>query len=108
MSLPSSHFTLYTSERKALVNVIQGTDKSILQLGDSHIVIVLLGAVVKVVRVYERKFLNISSNTNILNAIINFSLKPKGLMKDFKLKINGTMASSTFIFLPLCISLFTF
>ena len=89
------------------MNVIQCIDKSILQLGDSHIVIVLLVAVVKVVLLYERKFLNISCNTN-MNAIINFPLKPKGLMKDFKLKINGTMASSVFIFLPLCISLFTF
>ena len=90
------------------MNVIQGIDKSIVRLGDSHIVIVLLAAVVKVVLLYERKFLNISSNTNILNAIITFPLKPKGLMKDFKLKISGTIAPSIFIFLPSCISLFTF
>ena len=49
----------YTNERLALLNVIQGIDNSILELADSHIFEVLL---------YGRKFLDISSNTNILNA----------------------------------------
>ena len=46
------HCSLYTNERLALLNVIQGIDNSILELGDFHIVEVLL---------YGRKFLDISS-----------------------------------------------
>ena len=45
----------------------------ILELGDSHIV---------EVPPHGQKFLDISSNTNILNTTRYFSLKPKGLMKD--------------------------
>ena len=41
-------YSLYTNERLALLNVIQGIDKSILELTDSHIAEVLL---------YEKKFL---------------------------------------------------
>ena len=41
------HCSLYTNERLALLNVIQGIDNSILELTDSHIVEVLL---------YGRKF----------------------------------------------------
>ena len=49
--------------------IIQGSDNSILELTDSHIVEVLL---------YGRKFLGISSNTNILNATpIYFLLETK-------------------------------
>ena len=62
------HCSLYTNERPALLNVIQGIDNSILELTDSHIVEVLL---------YGRKFLDISSNTNILNATIDFLLETK-------------------------------
>ena len=57
------HCSLYTSERLAFLNVVQGIDNSILELTDSRIVEVLL---------YGRKFLDISSNTNILNATIDF------------------------------------
>ena len=45
------------------LNVFQGIDNSVLELGDSHIAEVFL---------YGRKFLDISSNTNILNATIEF------------------------------------
>ena len=62
------HCSLYTNERLALLNVIQGIDNSILELADSHIVEILL---------YGRKFLHISSNTNILNATIDFLLETK-------------------------------
>ena len=60
--------SLYTNERLALLNIIQGIDNSILELADSHIVEVLL---------YGRKFLDISSNANILNATIDFLLETK-------------------------------
>ena len=60
--------SLYTNERPALLNVIQGIDNSILELGDFHIVEVLL---------YGRKLVDISSNTNILNATIGFLLETK-------------------------------
>ena len=46
------HCSLYTNERLALLNVIQGIDNSILELTDSHIVEFLL---------YGRKLLDISS-----------------------------------------------
>ena len=36
------HCLLWTNERLALLNVIQGIDNNILELGDSHIVEVLL------------------------------------------------------------------
>ena len=62
------HCLLYNNERLALLNVIQGIDNSILELTDSYIVQVLL---------YRRKFLDISSNTNILNATIYFLLETK-------------------------------
>ena len=52
------HFSLYTNERLALLNVIQGIDNIISELGDSHIVEVLL---------HGRKFLDISSNTSPTN-----------------------------------------
>ena len=54
-------------ERLALLNVIQGIDNSIVKLGDPHIVEVLHG----------RKFRDISSNTSILNATIEFLLETK-------------------------------
>ena len=60
--------SLYTNERLALLNVIQGTDHGILELGDSHIVEVLL---------FGRNFLDISSNTNIMNAAIDVLLETK-------------------------------
>ena len=50
------------------MNIVQGIDNSILELADSHIVEVHL---------YGRKFLDISSNTNILNAPIDFLLETK-------------------------------
>ena len=62
------HCSLYTNERLAFLNVIKGIDNSILELNDSHIVEVLL---------YGIKFLDISSNTTILNATIDFLLKTK-------------------------------
>ena len=59
----SYHYLLHCSL------IIQGSDNSILELTDSHIVEVLL---------YGRKFLGISSNTNILNATpIYFLLETK-------------------------------
>ena len=48
------------------MNVIQSIDNSILELGRSHIVQVLL---------YGRGLLDISRNTNILNATIDFFLE---------------------------------
>ena len=60
--------SLYTNKRLSLLNLIQGIDNSILELGDSHIVENLL---------YGGKFLDISSNTNILNATIDFLLETK-------------------------------
>ena len=62
------HCLLYTNKRLALLNVIQGIDNSILELTDSHIVEVLL---------YGRKFIDISSNANILKATIDFLLETK-------------------------------
>ena len=61
------HCSLYTNERLALLNIIQDIDKSILELTDSHIVKVLL---------YGGKFLDISNNTNTLNATIDFLFEP--------------------------------
>ena len=63
-----SSLSLYTNERLALLKIIQGIDNSILDLIDSHIDEVLL---------YGRKFLDISSNTNTLNATIDFLLETK-------------------------------
>ena len=60
------HCSLYTNERLAFLNIIQGIDKSILELTDSRIIEVLL---------YGRKVLDISSNTNILNATVDFLLE---------------------------------
>ena len=62
------HCSFYTNERLAFLNVIKGIDNSILELNYSHIVEVLL---------YGIKFLDISSNTTILNATIDFLLKTK-------------------------------
>ena len=62
------HCSLYTNERLALLNVIQGIHNSILELDDSHIVELLP---------YGRKVLDISSNTNILNPTIDFLIKIK-------------------------------
>ena len=59
---------LNTNERLASLQVIQGIDDSIFELTDSHIVEVLL---------YEKIFLDILSNTNILNATIDFLLESK-------------------------------
>ena len=59
------HCLLYTNERLALLNVILNV---VLKVGHSHIVEALL---------YGRTFLNISSNTNILNATIKFLLETK-------------------------------
>ena len=59
---------LNTNERLASLQVIQGIDDSIFELTDSHIVEVLL---------YEKIFLDILSNTNILNATIDFLLETK-------------------------------
>ena len=60
--------SLYTNLRLALLNVIQGIDNSILELNHSHIGEVLL---------HGRKFLDIPSNTNILNPTLDFLLKIK-------------------------------
>ena len=60
------HCSLYTNESLILQNVIQNIDNSILELPDSHIVEVIL---------YGRKFLDISSNTSISNATIDFLLE---------------------------------
>ena len=60
------HCSHYTNERLDFLNVIEGIDNSILELVDSRIVEVIL---------YGRKFLDISSNTNILNATIDFLLE---------------------------------
>ena len=68
------HRSLYTNERLVPLNVIQGIDNGILELGDSHIIEFLL---------HWKKFLDISSNTNILNATIDFLVKTKGLTEDF-------------------------
>ena len=57
------HCSLYTDERRPLLNVIQGNDNSILKLGYSHIVDFLL---------YGRKFLNISSKI-IVSSFFNFN-----------------------------------
>ena len=62
------HCSLFTNERLALLNDIQGLDNSTLDLCDSHTVKVLL---------HGRKILDISSNTNVLNATIDFLLKTK-------------------------------
>ena len=61
-------FHSITNERLVLRNDIQGIDNSILELSDSHIVQVLL---------HGRKCLDILSNTNTLNATIDFLLKTK-------------------------------
>ena len=68
VSLYLLHCSFYTNVRIALLNVIQGIDNSILKLGDSDDVEVLR---------HGRKFLDISSNTNILNATIDFLLETK-------------------------------
>ena len=60
------HCSFCTIERLAFLNVIQDIDNSILEIGDSHIAEVLL---------YGKKFLGISSNTNILNSTIDFLLE---------------------------------
>ena len=80
------HCSLYINQRLVFLNVIQGIDNSILELGDSHIVDVFF---------HERKFLVGPSNTNILNATRKFFLKLKGSMI---VKISGTLASYIFKF----------
>ena len=83
-------FHSITNERLVLRNDIQGIDNSILELSDSHIVQVLL---------HGRKCLDILSNTNTLNATIDFLLKTKRFDERFlKVKISQTMASYIFIF----------
>ena len=62
------HCSLYTNERPTFLNVIQRIDTSILELGDFHIVEALL---------YRRKFLDISSNINILNVTMDFLLETR-------------------------------
>ena len=57
------HCWFYTNEGHNLLNDIQDIDKSILKLSDSRIVGVLL---------HGRKFLDISSDSNILNATMDF------------------------------------
>ena len=82
--------SLLINERIALLNDIQGINNSISELSDSHIVQVLL---------HRRKFLDISSNTNIVNATVEFLLKIKRFDERlFKVKINETMAFYIFIF----------
>ena len=54
------------------VNVIRGIDNSILEFGASHFVEILL---------HGRKVLDILSNTNILNATIDFLIKGKKFLK---------------------------
>ena len=82
--------SLLINERIALLNDIQGINNSISELSDSHIVQVLL---------HGRKFLDISSNTNIVNATVEFLLKIKRFDERlFKVKINETMAFYIFIF----------
>ena len=84
------HCSLYSNERLALLNVIQGIDNSILELTDSHIVEFLL---------YGREFLDISSTPVYWTLPSTFFLKLKCLTKEyFKVKINWTMASYIFIF----------
>ena len=69
------HCSLYINERLVLENVIWGIDNDgVLELGDSHPVEVLF---------YEKKFLDISSNTNILNAITDFLLETKRFDESF-------------------------
>ena len=60
------HCSLYPNDRLALLNDIQGIDKSILEISDPDIVKVVL---------HGKKCLDISSNINILNATIDFLLK---------------------------------
>ena len=62
------HCSIYTNEREALLNIIQGIDNSILEFGDSHIVKDLL---------HGQKVLRSWSNTNILNTNIDLLLKTK-------------------------------
>ena len=62
------HCSLYTNEKRTLLNNIKGIDNSILELCDSHIVEFLFCGKI---------FLDISSNTDILNATIYFRLNSK-------------------------------
>ena len=57
-----------------LLNSLQGIDNTILDLSDPHIVVVLL---------HGRKLLDISSNTNILHATIDFLLEAKSFDEKF-------------------------
>ena len=61
-----------------LLNSLQGIDNTVLDLSDPHIVEVIL---------HGRKLLDISSNTNILHATIDFLLEAKSFdEKIFKSK----------------------
>ena len=66
------HCLLYTNGSLALLNVNQGSDNSTSELTDFVSVEVLL---------YGRKLLDMSSNTNILNATIDFVLENKRFYK---------------------------
>ena len=57
------HCSLNTNEKVALLNVTRGNDNSIVELGDYHIVKVLL---------YGKKFLYITRNSNTLNTTTVF------------------------------------
>ena len=65
----SFRYLLHCSIPKlVLLNSLQGIDNTILDLSDPHIVVVLL---------HGKKLLDISSNTNILHATIDFLLEAK-------------------------------
>ena len=61
-------YSCFTSERLALLNVIRGINNSVLEVVDSHIVDVLL---------HQRKSLDISRNTNVLNPTIGSLFETK-------------------------------
>ena len=84
------HCSLYSNERLALLDDIEGIDNSIFEISDSQIVDVLF---------HGEKFLDISSNKNIMNVTMDFLLKTKRFDEIcFKVKTNETMASYIFIF----------
>ena len=84
--------SLYINEKLALLNFIQSIDNRILELTDSDIVEILL---------YGRKFLDISSNTSILNTTIDFLLETKGLNTILKRKSIEPYGFLYFYFLSL-------
>ena len=84
------HCSSYTNERLVLLNVKKDIYNTVLELVGSQIVKDPL---------HGRTFLDVSNNTSLLKATVDFPLETKRFGESLsEVKINGTMASYIFIF----------